>query len=77
MSLTERKKKAVAAVTFTDDRSISMDIEGVTHIEAGTAIEAGDGEHWFLELLIRSDNGTVALQLLSTDPDKLRVGTHV
>ncbi len=65
--------RAVAAITFNDNRSVSMDVENVAHIEAGEPIDAGDGEHWFVELLIRTRSGTVALQLLADEPDKLRV----
>ncbi len=64
---------AVAAITFNDDRGISMDVENVARIEAGAPIDAGDGEHWFVELLIRTQSGTVAIQLLADEPGKLRV----
>jgi len=64
---------AVAAITFNDNRSVSMDVENVARIEAGEPIDAGDGEHWFVELLIRTQSGTVALQLLADQPGKLRV----
>lgn len=70
-----REKKAVAAITFNDNRSLSMDVESVVRLEAGQPMDLGDGEHWFVELLIRTDHGTIAIQLLSNDKQNLRVRT--
>ncbi len=66
-------QRAVAAITFNDNRSMSVDVESVTRIHSGQPMDVGDGEHWFLELIIRTETGTVALQLLSGDKDKLRI----
>jgi hypothetical protein len=46
-----------------------MDIESVIGIDVGTPMRLGDGE-WFCELIVRSTNGTVALQLLADGPDR-------
>ncbi len=66
------KAKPVASVCFLDNRSISMDIESVIGIDVGTPMRLGDGE-WFCELIVRSTNGTVALQLLADGPDRFAV----
>ncbi|MGE5514181.1 MAG: hypothetical protein ACM31D_00010 [Bacteroidota bacterium] len=64
--------KTVAAISFRDNHSVSMDVDGVNHVEATVPTQVEDGL-WYCELLIRSANGTVALQLLADDPAKLRV----
>lgn len=66
--------KTVAAVSFRNDHSVSMDIEDVTAIEMGAPMEAGDGR-WFCELIVRSANGFVAMQLLADDPSRFKVVT--
>jgi len=47
-------------------------VEDVRLIEASNPIEVGDGL-WCCELLLRTTNGTVALQLLADSPEHLRV----
>lgn len=64
--------KTVAAISFRDNHSVSMDVEAVSLIEVSTAIQLEDGS-WCCEMLVRSANGTVALQLLADDPSKLKV----
>lgn len=64
--------KTVAAISFRDNHSVSMDVDAVSHVEASPPTQVEDGV-WYCELLIRSANGTVALQLLADDPAKLRV----
>jgi hypothetical protein len=64
--------KTVAAISFRDNHSLSMDVDGVSHVEITTPTELEEGM-WFCELLVRSVNGTVALQLVSDDPEKLQV----
>ncbi|PKU25868.1 hypothetical protein [Telmatospirillum siberiense] len=63
------KAKPVASVCFLDNRSISMDIEAVIGIDVGTPMRLDEGE-WFCELIIRSTNGTVALQMLADSPER-------
>ena len=65
----------VAAISFNDNHSISMDVEGVTYIGTAAPMEMDDG-NWFLELLIRTSSGTVALQLVADSPDKLVIGSY-
>ena len=62
----------VAGISFNDNNGISMDLEGVTHIGTGAPMDLGDGR-WFMELLVRTTTGIVALQLVSDSPDKLVV----
>ncbi len=66
------KAKPVASVCFLDNRSISMDIEAVVGIDVGTPMRLGEGE-WFCELIVRSSNGTVALQMLADNPERFAV----
>jgi hypothetical protein len=64
--------KTVAAISFLNNHSLSMDVEEVTGIQAGLPIQVEEGM-WTCELLIRSSHGTVALQLLSDSEEPLRV----
>lgn len=64
--------KTVAAISFRDNHSLSMDVDGVTAVEMSKPIQVEDGT-WCSEMLIRSANGTVALNLLADDPAKLAV----
>ena len=66
------KSNTVAAISFRDNHSLSMDVEAVRCIQVGEPISVEEGL-WTCELLIRSDNGTVALQLLSASPEALRI----
>lgn len=67
----EKPIRTVASVSFLDNRSISMDVEGVLGIEVGAPMQVDEGQ-WFCELIVRSTNGTVALQLVSDNPDKFK-----
>jgi hypothetical protein len=62
----------VAAISFNDNHSLSMDVEDVGYIGAAHPIELEDGS-WFLELLVRTGNGTIALQLVADSPEKLEI----
>lgn len=64
--------KTVAAISFRDNHSISMDIEGVSGISMGAPMQLEDGS-WFCELLVRSANGVVSLQMLADAPEKFAV----
>lgn len=67
--------KTVAAISFRDNHSVSMDVDAVSQVTATMPAQLEDGL-WYCELLIRSANGTVALQLLADDPAKLKVDTQ-
>jgi hypothetical protein len=64
--------KTVASVSFLDNRSISMDVESVVAISVGIPIQVDEGQ-WFCELIVRSTNGTVAMQLLADSPERFAV----
>ncbi|MGE5548474.1 MAG: hypothetical protein ACM33T_16330 [Solirubrobacterales bacterium] len=64
--------KTVAAISFRNDHSVSMDIEAVTRIELSPPVQLDDGS-WGCEMLVRSTHGTVAVQLQADSPDKLLV----
>lgn len=64
--------KTVAAISFRDNHSLSMDVEAVTSIEMGAPLQLEDGS-WFCEMILRSGNGTIALQLLADSPQKFKV----
>ncbi|MBI2235979.1 MAG: hypothetical protein HYU60_03325 [Magnetospirillum sp.] len=64
--------KTVAAISFRDNHSISMDIEDVHGIDLSAPMQMEDGT-WICELLVRSSNGTVALQMVADSPGKLAV----
>lgn len=66
--------KTVASVSFLSDRTISMDVEQVTAIELGEPMEVEPGS-WFAELIIRSGNGILSVQMLTDDPSRFRVQT--
>ena len=67
--------KTVAAISFRDNHSLSMDVDSVSRVEVTRPSQIEDGL-WYCELLIRSANGTVALQLLADDPEKLAVAAQ-
>lgn len=64
--------KTVAAISFNDNHSISMDVDAVSYMELSAPIQLEDGS-WCSEMLVRSANGTVAMQLLADDPAKLKI----
>lgn len=64
--------KTVAAVSFHDNHSISMDVESVQSIAIGKPMKLEEGQ-WFCELVLHSGNGIVSLQLLSDDPSHFHI----
>lgn len=64
--------KKVAAISFHDNHSVSMDVEDVARVEVTAPMALEDG-NWCCELLVRSDSGTIALQLTADAPEKLQV----
>lgn len=69
------KAKTVASVSFLDNRSISMDVEDIVDMELGNPMPVDEGK-WFCELLIRTSNGTLAMQLLADDPARFVIRTQ-
>jgi hypothetical protein len=66
------KAKTVASVSFLDNHSVSMDVEAVQGVALGTPMEIGDGQ-WFCELIVRSTNGVLSVQMLADSPDRFAV----
>lgn len=64
-------EKTVAAISFHDNKNLSIDIEDVVGIDIGVPQEMAEGI-WFVDLIIRSDVGNVSLQLTADDLDKLK-----
>lgn len=67
--------QTVAAISFRDNHSLSMDVENVSLIEISTPREVDNGV-WFCELMVRSESGTVVLNLVADEPGKLQVVTQ-
>lgn len=67
--------KTVAAISFRNDHSLSMDVEDVSRVEIGQPIQLDDGS-WGAELLVRSSHGVVAIQLQADAREKLFVSTE-
>jgi hypothetical protein len=63
-------KKTVAAISFHDNKNLSIDIEDVVGIDIGTPQELTPGV-WFVDVIIRSDVGNVSVQLTSDSLEKL------
>jgi len=66
--------KTVASISFLDNHSLSMDVEAVHQVEISDPMEV-DAGLWTASLLIRADSGTIAIQLLTDNPEKLVVKT--
>lgn len=64
--------KTVAQISFRDNHSLSMDVDRVSRVEVSAPIQLENGQ-WCCEMLVRSNHGTVALQLTADDPKKLQV----
>ncbi len=64
--------KTVAALSFRDNHSVSMDVENVHTIEMSPPLAVEDGA-WACEMIIRTNNGFVAIQLLADSPDAFDV----
>lgn len=66
--------KTVAAVSFHDNRQISMDVEEIEGIFLGRPVQVAEGK-WFCELIIDSAHGKVAVQMLADDPSRFHLET--
>lgn len=64
-------KKTVAAISFHDNKNLSIDVEDVVGIDIGSPQEMTPGV-WFVDMIIRSDVGNVSLQLTSDSLEKLQ-----
>ena len=61
--------KTVASVSFNSNHNLSMDVDEVQGISMGTPMKVGD-DTWFCEMIVRSANGTVVVNMLADDPSK-------
>ena len=59
--------KTVASVSFHSNHNLSMDVDEVQGISMSLPMKIGDGQ-WFCELIVRSSNGTLAVNMLASDP---------
>lgn len=66
------KAKTVAAISFLANHSISMDVEEVLNLEMTPPMQLDDGS-WFCEMLVRTENGTLAMQMLADSPERFQV----
>ena len=59
--------KTVASVSFHSNHNLSMDVDEVLGISMSTPMKIGENQ-WFCEMIVRSANGTLAVNMLSDDP---------
>ena len=62
--------KTVASISFLDNHSLSMDVEGVQLIELSQPMELEPGL-WTATLFVRAETGTIAIQCLADGPERL------
>ncbi len=61
--------KTVASVSFHSNHNLSMDVDEVQGISMSTPMKIGE-DQWFCEMIVRSANGTLAVNMLADDPSK-------
>jgi hypothetical protein len=61
--------KTVASVSFHSNHNLSMDVDEVQGISMSTPMKIAEGQ-WFCEMIVRSANGTLAVNMLADDPAK-------
>ena len=61
--------KTVASVSFNSNHNLSMDVDEVQGISMGAPMKVAEGQ-WFCEMIVRSANGTVVVNMLADDPSK-------
>ena len=61
--------KTVASVSFHSNHNLSMDVDEVQGISMGSPMKVAEGQ-WFCEMIVRSANGTVVVNMLADDPAK-------
>ena len=64
-------EKTVAAISFHDNKNLSIDIENISGIDISTPQKMAE-DIWFVNLIIRSEVGNVSLQLTADSVDKLK-----
>ena len=61
--------KTVASVSFHSNHNLSMDVDEVQGISMSKPMKIAEGQ-WFCEVIVRSANGTLAVNMLTDDPGK-------
>lgn len=61
--------KTVASVSFHSNHNLSMDVDEVLDISMGVPMKVAEGQ-WFCEMIVRSANGILAVNMLADDPGK-------
>lgn len=61
--------KTVASVSFHSNHNLSMDVDEVQGISIGAPMKVAEGQ-WFCEMIVRSANGTLAINMLADEPNK-------
>ena len=61
--------KTVASVSFHSNHNLSMDVDEVQGISIGAPMKLDEGQ-WFCEMIVRSANGTLVVNMLADDPSK-------
>jgi hypothetical protein len=61
--------KTVASVSFNSNHNLSMDVDEVLGISMGQPMKVAENQ-WFCEMIVRSANGTVVVNMLTDDPGK-------
>ena len=64
--------KTVASVSFHSNQNLSMDVDEVLAVSMSEPISLGV-DQWVCELIIRSANGTLAINMLSAKPANFMV----
>ena len=59
--------KTVASVSFHSNHNLSMDVDEVQGISMSAPMKLAEGQ-WFCEIIVRSANGTLAVNMLTDDP---------
>ena len=63
--------KTVASVSFHSNHNLSMDVDEVQGINMSEPMQLGEGQ-WFCEIIIRSVNGTLAVNMLTDNPQNFQ-----
>ena len=64
-------QKTVAAISFHDNKNLSIDIENVSGINMGSPQKIAE-DIWFVDIIIRTDAGNVSLQMTADSLEKLK-----
>lgn len=63
--------KTVSSISIQDNQSMSVDVEDVEQIDVNSPVNLGD--NFFCEIIVRTKNGVISLNLLSDSEEALQV----